>query len=635
MVFVGSSCTDEFRRLEDLKEKFERVENLTGVPSDILKAISYTLTRYYHHLPKSPEDVKDAERFSEISVERIINDEYYNILAGALLLRRYLEICGGDLKCALKSYGGEILARDVLNILKNGLDYPVLSIKPYPEINLEFKDEEPIKPNACPPGPEYPLVNRWVPAHPSNYTSSNRPSSYPITKIIVHTTQGSYAGAISWFQNPSSNVSARYVLRSSDGEATQMVCHKDIAWHAGNWFYNTRSIGLEHEGYVSQNGWYTNTVLRHDTVNGIMGHVEIPGATHTDPGPYWDWLYYLALVEGLRAPDTLVDNLTSGFRRGGPYQYWWFDSGNGFGTVYSLGNYTGSVVNWGRWTPNLPRSGFYEVKVYIPLGYNAYVRYRVYHRGGVTNVWVNQASCSNQWVSLGTYEFDAGYSPSNSLTRKIAFDAAVWIYRGSPCADVIVDDGDTGWYPFGNWYLSSYTGYDGDCRYANVGGTPDSAIWTSSLSCSGSWKIYAWVRKGTNRTTQAKYRVGTISGDTILYLNQYSIYLGEVCTDTFLVTLYDQAPDEWNGSTCYTDLSEEDKKDMLELRIEEGKIVVMVPTKGNLRVSVYSTDGRKVLEKVFRDARGLVEQPLRIRGVYFVVVEFEGMRKVKKVMLKP
>jgi hypothetical protein len=469
-----------------------------------------------------------------------------------------------------------------------------------------------------------------------------------------------------------------------------MVCHKDIAWHAGNWYYNTRSIGLEHEGYVNQNGWYTDTVLkksayisrmtistfgvllRHDTVNGIMGHVEVPGATHTDPGPYWDWLYYLALIEGLRTSDTLVDNLTTGFRRGGPYQYWWFDSGNGFGTVYSLGNYkhtwytyttTGSVVNWGRWTPNLPRSGLYEVKVYIPSGYNAYVRYRVYHRGGVTDVWVNQASYSNQWVSLGTYEFDAGYSPSNSLTlgdtsnvsgRKIAFDAAVWIYRGSLCGDVIVDDGDTGWYPFGNWYLSSYTGYNGDYRYAMVGGTPDSAIWTSSLPCPGSWKIYAWVRKGSNRTTRAMYRVRMIGRDTILYLNQYSsslsdtgwFYLGEVCTDTFLVTLYDQAPDgsvviadgikfQWSSSACYTATSEEEKRENLDVRFEGGRILVLVPKRGDLRLSVYSSDGRRVLDKFYKDAVGYVEQTFEGKGVYFIVVEFDGVRKVKKVMLKP
>jgi Bacterial SH3 domain len=31
----------------------------------------------------------------------------------------------------------------------------------------------------------------------------------------------------------------------------------------------------------------------------IIGHVEVPGATHTDPGPYWNWTYYMQLVNGV------------------------------------------------------------------------------------------------------------------------------------------------------------------------------------------------------------------------------------------------------------------------------------------------------------------------------------------------
>jgi hypothetical protein len=182
---------EEFERLERLKEKFERVESITGIPSDILKAISYTLTRYYHHIPKKPEDVPQygiMGIFKLSDAESIINDEYLNILAGAMLLKKYLEDCGGDLRCALRNYGGEIF-----------LDYPVLPIK-----NL-IDEESPIKPNACPLGPEYPLVDRWIPAHSSNYTSSNRP-----TRIIVHTTQGSYAGAISMFLGPRMGIQHRW-----------------------------------------------------------------------------------------------------------------------------------------------------------------------------------------------------------------------------------------------------------------------------------------------------------------------------------------------------------------------------------------------------------------------------------------
>ncbi|NEE28560.1 N-acetylmuramoyl-L-alanine amidase, partial [Streptomyces sp. SID7982] len=28
----------------------------------------------------------------------------------------------------------------------------------------------------------------------------------------------------------------------------------------------------------------------------IIGHVEVPGTDHTDPGPHWDWDRYLELV---------------------------------------------------------------------------------------------------------------------------------------------------------------------------------------------------------------------------------------------------------------------------------------------------------------------------------------------------
>ncbi len=41
-----------------------------------------------------------------------------------------------------------------------------------------------------------------------------------------------------------------------------MVQHKNIGWHAGNWEYNKRSIGIEHEGYVSDPAWYTDSMYR-------------------------------------------------------------------------------------------------------------------------------------------------------------------------------------------------------------------------------------------------------------------------------------------------------------------------------------------------------------------------------------
>ncbi len=153
----------------------------------------------------------------------------------------------------------------------------------------------------------------WYPASDyGNYTAADRPSSNPVDKIVVHATEGSYESAMNWFQDPTSGVSAHYTVRSSDGVVGQSVSEMNIAHHAGNWEYNQTSVGIEHEGYVSDPSWYTDAMYQSSAQVGahlvntygipvdrkhIIGHDEVPGATHTDPGPYWDWDLYLAYVQ--------------------------------------------------------------------------------------------------------------------------------------------------------------------------------------------------------------------------------------------------------------------------------------------------------------------------------------------------
>ncbi len=157
---------------------------------------------------------------------------------------------------------------------------------------------------------DYPGAN-WVPASTSNYTASNRPNTYPVEMVVIHVTQETFADTISLFQDPAHAACAHYVTRSSDGYIDQMVREKDIAWHAGNWDYNTRSIGIEHEGWVDDPSWFTDAMYQASAKltrnicdrysipidrTHIIGHVEVPGATHTDPGPNWDWSKYMSLV---------------------------------------------------------------------------------------------------------------------------------------------------------------------------------------------------------------------------------------------------------------------------------------------------------------------------------------------------
>ncbi|HUC19892.1 MAG TPA: N-acetylmuramoyl-L-alanine amidase, partial [Candidatus Polarisedimenticolaceae bacterium] len=79
-----------------------------------------------------------------------------------------------------------------------------------------------------------------------NYDLANRPNgglvSQPgvnlgITGIVQHDTEGSLASTLALFQNPTSYVSAHYVI-DTDGQIYQTVRTKDIAWHAGNWYTN-------------------------------------------------------------------------------------------------------------------------------------------------------------------------------------------------------------------------------------------------------------------------------------------------------------------------------------------------------------------------------------------------------------
>ncbi|WTL23879.1 N-acetylmuramoyl-L-alanine amidase [Streptomyces sp. NBC_01498] len=154
---------------------------------------------------------------------------------------------------------------------------------------------------------DYPAA-LWVPASTSNY-QAGRTSA--INKVVIHVTQGSYAGSISWFQNPASQVSAHYVIRSSDGQVTQTVRDANTAWHARS--ANASSIGIEHEGYVADPSWFTDSMYRSSaaltrhltskygiprTRAAIVGHSEVPGNDHTDPGANWNWTYYMSLVNG-------------------------------------------------------------------------------------------------------------------------------------------------------------------------------------------------------------------------------------------------------------------------------------------------------------------------------------------------
>jgi N-acetyl-anhydromuramyl-L-alanine amidase AmpD len=176
----------------------------------------------------------------------------------------------------------------------------------------------------CPRG----LGCEWIPApyeefgtnDYGNHDLANRPESQKIDYIIIHDTEATWDTTLDLVQDPT-YVSWHYSLRSADGHIAQHVRTKDVGWHAGNWYVNAKSIGLEHEGFAAKGTWYTEAMYRTSAKlvrylaakyripldrQHILGHDNVPGTTpgtvrgmHWDPGPYWNWSHYFDL---LRAP---------------------------------------------------------------------------------------------------------------------------------------------------------------------------------------------------------------------------------------------------------------------------------------------------------------------------------------------
>ncbi|WP_116041363.1 N-acetylmuramoyl-L-alanine amidase [Amycolatopsis palatopharyngis] len=165
----------------------------------------------------------------------------------------------------------------------------------------------------------------WIPApyqrlggdDYGNHDKAQRPESQDIDYIIIHDTEGYWDTVLDLVQDPT-YVSWHYSLRSADGHIAQHIKTKDVGWHAGNWYVNAKSIGLEHEGFAAKGTWYTEAMYRTSAKlvryladrydipldrGHILGHDNIPGITpnrvagmHWDPGPYWNWAHYFELL---------------------------------------------------------------------------------------------------------------------------------------------------------------------------------------------------------------------------------------------------------------------------------------------------------------------------------------------------
>ncbi|MFG3506768.1 N-acetylmuramoyl-L-alanine amidase [Streptomyces sp. NPDC047821] len=299
-------------------------------------------------LPPRLRTLERAAGLSGLSPEDLRTSTSANIRGGAALLAAAQRELGhpvsadpGDWYGAVARYSGAddtatatTYADDVYDVIRSGErrttdSGQVVALAPDPGVAPRTAQAAGLGlRTADAAGTECPVTVacEWVPApyeefgegDYGNHDKADRPASQSVDYIVVHDTEATWDVTLQLVQDPA-YVSWHYSLRSSDGHIAQHVPLKDVGWHAGNWYVNAKSVGLEHEGFlVSPDAWYTEAMYRTSARlvrylakrygvpldrQHILGHDNVPGPTgaavrgmHTDPGPYWDWAHYFTLL---------------------------------------------------------------------------------------------------------------------------------------------------------------------------------------------------------------------------------------------------------------------------------------------------------------------------------------------------
>jgi N-acetyl-anhydromuramyl-L-alanine amidase AmpD len=311
-------------------------------------------------------------------------------------------------------------------------------------------------------GPDY-AGALWEPASPLNYTVADRPAADPITRLVIHVAEGSWASTYSWFRNPRAEAAAHYVV-SSTGRVAQMVPDRDIAWHAGNWAYNERSVGIEHAGFTNVTrfpdaeyrgsaklaAWLADTYLIAPDRAHVIGHSQVPDPNHpgqwggvdhhTDPGGTWDWARYMAYLRADAAdtPQVVVDNATSAVRYDPSVWRVAAAQPGRYGADYlaAAPHRTSSPV---RFRVSLPATARYDLLMRWPCGADsARAGVGITTTAGLRTVTVDEARGCGKFQYVGSYNLAAGpgwrlrVSSASTARGTIVADAFKLVEQSDP-----------------------------------------------------------------------------------------------------------------------------------------------------------------------------------------------------------
>jgi len=270
-----------------LAAEFRAAEKAYGVPEELLLAMGYVNT-LWEMPPPAVSDYQEgdlhgrgaygtmqllqnpsrdtlgmAAALTGLSENRLKRDRASNVRGGAAVLAKIARRSKpsgleGWQEAVAEYGGGPLYAQEVYETLESGAS---LTNSTGESLRLEAQEvvEAPVIYRTQGRVADYGRA-AWHPAYGGNFTNANR-GARKIDFIVIHVAEGSKSGTINWFQDSRANVSAHYVVGRSGGIA-QCVRNADIAWHAGNWPVNTRSIGIEHAGYGKYSGTWTRRMVR-------------------------------------------------------------------------------------------------------------------------------------------------------------------------------------------------------------------------------------------------------------------------------------------------------------------------------------------------------------------------------------
>jgi N-acetyl-anhydromuramyl-L-alanine amidase AmpD len=352
---VEDSRTAEQREAErtpyQLDAVFAKAGADFGVPANLLKAISYTETRWemiqgqveFEGMPAAHglmalrgEKLSEGARLAGVSEEAVRTQPEANIRAAAALLSAYadeLKLDRTDVGAwapAAAKYSGidnttaqaQYIHQGVYDVLRKG----AVAKTPAGELAVSLPATQ-VQAKFESPG-VHAMSADYAPAiwRPSpNYSS--RPSGYDISMIVIHTCEGGYSGCWSWLTNSSAGASAHYVVNEAGTEISQLVAETNRAWHVAASYdcglngsvmcglngqsVNNFSVGIEHGGYASQSSFPAGqidasaklscdisrdrTVIR-DSYH-IVAHGRLQPYNRTDPGPNWPWSTYISKIK--------------------------------------------------------------------------------------------------------------------------------------------------------------------------------------------------------------------------------------------------------------------------------------------------------------------------------------------------